>query len=425
MQDASAGRRGRTLLALILGPAIGLWLASAAGAEGYLLQKGDALALSVVGASELQQTLPVDIEGNILVPLVGPLPAAGRTLDSVTLDVRNALAQASYTVISGGGEILTLQILPEAVTLGMAEYRPVYVDGDVLTPGAFPYAPGLTARRAIAIAGGYGLARLRGTDPMPQLLGLQGERRKLLAERAAAEVRLAAARALLAGEDAAAAGTGAAPPALQVPAEDPSRELTATLAGIETRWLGADRRRRQEAAEHYEAAIAKTRAQIATLEERLRGETEGVAADTEDFQRLLEAQAKGTVSVSRLSDGRRTLLFSTTRELQTKSELDRAEMELETLSHERDRLRIEDHVGHLAELSAATLALETATEAVAAAERQLAYLEAASLDPASASDIAISITRPDGSARELTPDEDPELGPGDLIRVRLARPAAD
>jgi polysaccharide export outer membrane protein len=391
-----------------------LWGPAAAGAQAYALQRGDTLALSVVGAPELQQSMTIDVDGNIVVPLVGPVPAVGRSLESVTVDLRTALSQVNYSVVSGSGELTTLQILPNAVTVTIADYRPIYVDGDVQSPGSFGYVPGLTARRAIALAGGYGLAQLRGGDPVPQLLAAQADLRRALADKAAIEARIARVRAQL-GEGGGEAG--AAPQSVS------DGSLAATLSQVEGRRLDAGRRRSQELEEHYTAALAKVQGQIETLEERLKSETEGVVADTEDFQRLLEAQSKGTVSAARLSDGRRTLLFSTTRELQTKSELDRAQMELENLDHERDRTRIDERASYLAELGEALLALEAADAGVSASRRLVTYLQGAAADPELGGDVVVVITSPDGHQRRLAPGEDPILQPGDLVDVQVKMPA--
>ena len=40
------------------------------------------------------------------------------------------------------------------VSVNIDEYRPFFVDGQVGRPGAYPYQPGLTVRKAITIAGG-------------------------------------------------------------------------------------------------------------------------------------------------------------------------------------------------------------------------------------------------------------------------------
>jgi polysaccharide export outer membrane protein len=41
------------------------------------------------------------------------------------------------------------------VTIAIEEYRNFYVNGMVEKPGGYPFAPGLTVRKAISIAGGF------------------------------------------------------------------------------------------------------------------------------------------------------------------------------------------------------------------------------------------------------------------------------
>lgn len=41
------------------------------------------------------------------------------------------------------------------VTVSMLEFRPVYVSGEVKTPGSYEYQPGLTVEKIIAVAGGF------------------------------------------------------------------------------------------------------------------------------------------------------------------------------------------------------------------------------------------------------------------------------
>ncbi|TGN40750.1 hypothetical protein E4L95_21655 [Paracoccus liaowanqingii] len=388
--------------------------AASADAKGYALQGGDTLALSVVGAPELQSIMTIDIDGNITAPLVGSIPVVGQTLEQVTIALRDALSEVSYTAISGA-ELMTLQILPSSVMLSLESYRPIYVDGDILSPGAFDFAPGLTARRAVALAGGYGMARLLAGDPAPQLLTLQGDRQRLEIERAAIEVRAERMRAELVEDEINEISTIGSPRDM-APAE---------FAGTEKLRLSTGLKLEKEAAEHYDVAVAMTRQQISTLQERLRTEAEGVTADTTDFDRLLEGQNRGAVSTARLADARRTLLFSTTRELQTKSELDRAEMELEVLGHARDQGKIERRAIRLGELSEAILSLEAVKAELSSVERRIVYLRSAVLDPDTASDVEVLITRSDGRRKPLRPNEDAMLAPGDLVSVRLKLPVFD
>ncbi len=40
------------------------------------------------------------------------------------------------------------------VFVGIVQYRPFYIHGEVKKPGGYPYQPGMTVNQAIALAGG-------------------------------------------------------------------------------------------------------------------------------------------------------------------------------------------------------------------------------------------------------------------------------
>ncbi len=56
-------------------------------------------------------------------------------------------------------------VKPGDVIASVVEYRPVYVSGDVLTPGQQTYRASMTVRQAVAVAGGFSLLRSRGMQP--------------------------------------------------------------------------------------------------------------------------------------------------------------------------------------------------------------------------------------------------------------------
>lgn len=145
---------GLALMAICLWP-------SAAGAAEYLLSPGDALELSVIGAPELHQRTGIGNDGLISLPLVGDIRAAGRTLQDVRSEVQAALTRQSFRRPANTETASTsaYNIAPAEISLQIAEYRPVYVSGDVAHPGQVIYQPGLTVRQAVAIAGGYGRDR--------------------------------------------------------------------------------------------------------------------------------------------------------------------------------------------------------------------------------------------------------------------------
>ena len=41
------------------------------------------------------------------------------------------------------------------VTVGIDEYRPFFINGEVSRPGGYPYVPGLTVLKAVSLAGGF------------------------------------------------------------------------------------------------------------------------------------------------------------------------------------------------------------------------------------------------------------------------------
>ena len=285
------------------------------------------------------------------------------------------------------------RIWPSAVSLSLREYSPVYVGGEVRAGGAFPFTPGLTARRAIVLAGGYG----RLADGELRRLELEGALAQLTARRSAAAARLDRLR-------------------LEIDPAARSASLPATERAI------LDLRRQQDitAGRHFETAIRHTEAQIADLGSQLATETEGMAADRDDFERIGELREAGTATVLRLTDARRALLFSTTRQLQTATELARTTRELGSVRYEELRRTLDLQLEALTD-TAATEQLVTELDAqIAATRRQLAWLDHLAGGEAPAS---VSISGSDGVTVDLAPEEDRPLHPGDLVTVSLAAEA--
>jgi polysaccharide export outer membrane protein len=54
---------------------------------------------------------------------------------------------------------------PDEVTLTVAKYRPIYLNGGVANPETQQYRPGTTVRQGIALASGYDTMRFGERDP--------------------------------------------------------------------------------------------------------------------------------------------------------------------------------------------------------------------------------------------------------------------
>lgn len=102
----------------------------------------DSATLSFVRFDEIEGEYTIAPNGQLLLPLIGAVDAAGRT-PSVLSEMLSVFLQQS----------IGLAEEPSA-SVEVAEYRPVYILGDVQRPGAYEYQPGLRVDQAIALAGG-------------------------------------------------------------------------------------------------------------------------------------------------------------------------------------------------------------------------------------------------------------------------------
>ena len=76
-----------------------------------------------------------------------------------------ALASKVFRQRTSDGREAVIVIDANEVTTIVAEYRPIYINGDVSKPGEYPYRPATTARQLVAVAGGYDIMRIRMNNP--------------------------------------------------------------------------------------------------------------------------------------------------------------------------------------------------------------------------------------------------------------------
>ena len=110
--------------------------------ENYHLGTGDKLKLVVYGEDDLGGEYLVGDTGQIQLPLLGQMPAAGMTVQ----DFQTAIGQK---FVSEG------YLKDPRVSVEVENYRPFYIIGEVKTPGQYPYVSGMNVLNAVALAGGY------------------------------------------------------------------------------------------------------------------------------------------------------------------------------------------------------------------------------------------------------------------------------
>jgi polysaccharide export outer membrane protein len=113
----------------------------AAHDASYRLDAGDKLRVVVYGQEGLTNTYAIDAGGSITIPLIGAVPARGRTPAGLA---------AQITAKLGNG-----YIREPSVAVEIEAYRPFFILGEVAAPGQYPYVPNMSVESAVAIAGGF------------------------------------------------------------------------------------------------------------------------------------------------------------------------------------------------------------------------------------------------------------------------------
>lgn len=109
--------------------------------EDYRLGPGDRLKVTVFGHPQESGEFEIDGSGNLAYPLLGRVPARGKTVPDLQEFVRAELDRKF--------------IVDPRVSIEVLNYRPFYIYGEVNRAGSYPFVSGLTIRRAVAIAGGF------------------------------------------------------------------------------------------------------------------------------------------------------------------------------------------------------------------------------------------------------------------------------
>jgi polysaccharide biosynthesis/export protein len=107
----------------------------------YHLDAGDRLRVVVYGQEGLTNTYAIDAGGAITMPLIGAVPARGRTTAGLAAEISAKLRRGF--------------IREPSVAVEIESYRPFFILGEVAAPGQYPYVPNMTVESAVAIAGGF------------------------------------------------------------------------------------------------------------------------------------------------------------------------------------------------------------------------------------------------------------------------------
>ena len=107
----------------------------------YRLDAGDKLRVVVYGQDGLTNSYAIDAGGSITMPLIGAVPARGRTPAGLAAEIAAKLRKG--------------YIRDPSVAVEIESYRPFFILGEVAAPGQYPFVPNMSVESAVAIAGGF------------------------------------------------------------------------------------------------------------------------------------------------------------------------------------------------------------------------------------------------------------------------------
>ena len=384
-------------------------------AAEYQIQPGDTIEVAIVGFPELQSRSAVDIDGKISIPLIGRLTAAGLILSELRQSIETLLPSRTFRQRSSDGKEFTAFITPQQLNISFAQYRPIYIGGDVSRPGELPFRPRMTVGDAVSAAGGYDVLRFRSENPFLDSANLRNEHQTLWINFVREQARSWRLRRELGEQIELRQGEFNEAP---VPTS-----LLAEIERLETDQLRTRNEDHQKEQLYLRAAIQQAQERARILAQQQSREEEGLRADNADLARGTTQFQQGVSTFMRFQDARRASLLSATRLLQTSTRLAEVEKEQQDLTRNLDRLDDTRRITLLRELQDAGIRLAELRSSLQATSEKVQYVGIlrSQLVRGAGSGARLTIVRHNlEGRREFIVQEDAELMPGDRVAISLA-----
>jgi polysaccharide biosynthesis/export protein len=380
----------------------------------YRVSIGDVLEVAVAGVPELRNRAAVQIDGNISLPLVGTLRVAGLSLPQIRAQIGTALASKSVRLRTTDGHENVIVIEADEVTASVAEYRPIYVNGDVSKPGEYPYRPATTARQLIAVAGGYDVMHMRMNNPYLESADLRSQYASLWTDFAREKTRIWRIKVEL-------GDSSQIDPASMKDVPIPFSTIS-EIVSTEAEYLKTKESDYQREKAFLQHGVREGDDQVNVLSAQQKTEDEAYQTDLDELQKVNDLFGKGSLVSPRVTDARRAVLSSATRKLQTQAQLMLVKKEQEETKRKLEKLDDQRRLDLLRELQDASLALNDTRAKLQGVGEKLQYtaMVRSQLVRGAGDKAEIAIIRKGQKGEErIIADEDTELQPGDTVEVSL------
>lgn len=403
------------LIALLLAWAFAV---PAVAQDSYQLSAGDRIAIRVVAwdtiavefveYDALNGEYVVDTSGAVMVPLLGPIQVVGKSPAELMDEMASQLQGR-----------LGLAYLPSA-TISVVGYRPIYVLGDVGSPGAFTFSPGLTVLQAAALAGGVDVGQDDGPEGAAGTIRTSGTLREVGIELARQTITAARLRAEMNEEEEFVPPEGA---------EHPNGPGAIDAIVEHERKVFKSRR---EALDRAIEAIADSRlvleAEISTLQEQQAGQSRQVELVRESVDNMEKLVERGLARSPNFTALQRQLIDLENRALDAETAVFRARQGIAELERDRIDLEANRRLSVLRELRAAESEIDRLGVRRTTTRNLLAEAEALMLSsedtPVFGTVFRITREGPEGS-EVLTATPSTRLKPSDVLEIEVVETAGE
>lgn len=406
------GRSAVTVLRLsVFLSAISLSAIQVASADDYALGAMDKLRIRVAEWQTAEGTVrdwsaisgeyTIGAAGGISLPFLGTLPASGKTT-----------AEIADTV---GLQLQKLFGLPDrpSASVELAQYRPIYLAGDVQTPGEYPFAPEMTVLKAVSLGGGLRRPET-GQRFARDFITAQGDSSVRVAERNRLLIRRARLQAEIAEKG-----------DITVPAElKDAADVDNLVASENALMLSRDKRLKLQL-----TALAELKdllqSEIESLGKKSTTQSRQLTLVMEDKGRVDDLAEKGLALSSRMlsveqriADIQASVLDIDTATLKAKQDVNKANQDEITLRNDWDAQLAQELQNTEAELDTLNLKLTTSRDLMTEALLQSADAAQNTTGTGGAASISYSLVRQkDGKSIVIPADEGGQVQPGDVVKV--------
>jgi polysaccharide export outer membrane protein len=363
----------------------------------YRLDSGDTLEVYTPVTPNTTIRTTVDPDGNIAIPVIGVLHAAGSTL----VDVQGKLDN----LVDRNDSVRGVRI-----TVALVECRPFYINGDVAKSGAYPYRPALTVRQAIALAGGLDSARVNGINPL-LAIDLRGEYGALW-------IQFFKQQAHVLGLKAEIAGTHQVD--FQALHEAPiPHSLMDQFEQLELDRLSAALENYEHDKKFLNLAIQLADGQVQSLEQEQANDETAVATQAQELASVVNLNRDKLATNGRLFEEQRGAVLLKSQQLHTISELAKARLEREHAVRQLQQLDDSRATQLRQLLQDAVAELEKTRMQLRIVDEKLGGVKTDSEGPQ-----IVVYRRGSGTQARMIATEDSEVQPGDVMDITIPQDRA-